>query len=273
MRLVKEALGSNVLARQEKLVDLVTASSVVVVAIKLGATTLPWSIRVAASMMLSGWFSVQALLVLLHLNHVDESRMLPILRAARKQQALHDSYVVTVAVNLIVIPTVVYFAYLIARQEGSAIASQQSNAASRLLHAPLWAGQVLSVVVIFASISLVMMGIMAMSITGTFNTKKEVELVIIGLLWLVIVSGLVSVMDKLWDSRNIGSSIVLAPVIWFCLLHPRRRVSTRPPTSSSMKSAVLLLRNLAPCIYVFLFLLYDYDPVGTYKPAWLDYIG
>lgn len=87
LRLLRKALGSNVLAHEEKWVDLVTAFSVIAITVKLAVTTLPWNMYVPAVFMLAGWFFVWLLLYLFHLEEVEESAMIPIVKEAQQHEA------------------------------------------------------------------------------------------------------------------------------------------------------------------------------------------
>ncbi|KAM7187508.1 hypothetical protein V8F20_010957 [Naviculisporaceae sp. PSN 640] len=85
---LRKVLGSNVLAHKEKWVNLVTSFSVLGVAIKLAATTLPWTVRVPAAFFLAGWSSVQFLLYLFHLGELDESSAETVLKTIRLHRQL-----------------------------------------------------------------------------------------------------------------------------------------------------------------------------------------
>jgi hypothetical protein len=64
--LLRKALGSNALAHREWRIDLVTAVSVLLVCVKVVAISGAAVFRVAASLLIMGWLSVQLLLIIFH---------------------------------------------------------------------------------------------------------------------------------------------------------------------------------------------------------------
>ena len=128
-KLLRQALGTNALARQEKWVDLVMAFSALDVTVKLAATTLPWSIRLAAAFMLASWSSVQLLLVCFHLEELEEVSWMPTIHVARRYRDLITHRGVTVAITLAILPILVYFGYV----AGFQITAEKTGTAL-----PLW---------------------------------------------------------------------------------------------------------------------------------------
>ncbi|KAM7208122.1 hypothetical protein V8F06_014948, partial [Rhypophila decipiens] len=91
---LRKVLGNNVLAHKEKWVNLVTSFSVLGVAIKVAATTLPWTVRVPAAFFLAGWSSVQFLLYLFHLGELDERSAGTVLKTIRLHRQLAKDTVI-----------------------------------------------------------------------------------------------------------------------------------------------------------------------------------
>ncbi|KLU84986.1 hypothetical protein MAPG_04020 [Magnaporthiopsis poae ATCC 64411] len=110
---MRDALGRNVLAGQEKWVDLVAIVCMLVVTVKLAATTLPWPIRLAAAFMLADWYLVQLLLYLFHLDDLRGSHMQPIVNAARREQSAFRGAWVGVVTHLVALPVIFYLAYVL----------------------------------------------------------------------------------------------------------------------------------------------------------------
>ncbi|KAK4207844.1 hypothetical protein QBC37DRAFT_454326 [Rhypophila decipiens] len=112
---LRKVLGNNVLAHKEKWVNLVTSFSVLGVAIKLAATTLPWTVRVPAAFFLAGWSSVQFLLYLFHLGELDERSAGTVLKTIRLHRQLAKDTVtqrwMICAVALVVAPPVIWLGY------------------------------------------------------------------------------------------------------------------------------------------------------------------
>ncbi|KAM7182810.1 hypothetical protein V8F33_014003, partial [Rhypophila sp. PSN 637] len=112
---LRKVLGNNVLAHKEKWVNLVTTFSVLGVAIKLAATTLPWTVRVPAAFFLAGWSSVQFLLYLFHLGELDERSAGTVLKTIRLHQQLAKDTVIQCwmicTVALVVAPPVIWLGY------------------------------------------------------------------------------------------------------------------------------------------------------------------
>jgi hypothetical protein len=110
---LSSSLGPAVMARKERWVDLMASVSILIVMVKLAASSLPWSISVVAAwFMVTGWVAVQALLYLVHLRELDDSAARAItLREGRVRQLMGHS-VTACLVHLAVLPPLVYLGYV-----------------------------------------------------------------------------------------------------------------------------------------------------------------
>jgi hypothetical protein len=132
---LKESLGSNALSHSDYIVDVFTLISVIFIAIKLFATTLPTVamaiyIRTAAILMILGWLAVSILLFLLHRRELTDLEMrhaierawgLRFIAEPWKDEAANVSFIPVVTgfiILLVSAPVAGYFGYFLIYGDG-----------------------------------------------------------------------------------------------------------------------------------------------------------
>lgn len=286
---LRKALGTNVLAHREKWVDLVTTFSVLVIMVKLAATTLPWDIRVASVFFLTGWSSIQLLLYLFHLQELEDEAAVPIITTARTHKPDLDNKWVSVMLSVVVALPLVYLGYCAAGIKDMVIyfTRFELSVGAWLLHGPvlcIYAFAFLTASTVICSFPI---PLMAMVVVGTVNAldslgaSKRVEIAGMMIACCATGSFYLAILKKIYDTErgikwmiatidfltSIVASVGVVGLLWTCLFSPKRSESTRSGHQ------IVVLFNTVLALYIFAQLLSAYDPTGTYKPAFLDYLG
>jgi hypothetical protein len=81
---LREALGGNILAHREFLVDVATMISIVTILLKLAFTTMAWEIEVATWLMVAGWIAVQLVLLIAHRRELEDVEVRLAIHIARR---------------------------------------------------------------------------------------------------------------------------------------------------------------------------------------------
>lgn len=274
LRFLRRALGSNVLAHEEKWVDLVTAFSVVVVIIKLAATTLPWDVRVPAAFMLAGWCSVQLLLYLFHLEELEESAMIPIARAARRHKADMGNRWVGIALSGLAAPAVGYLGYnSVPTGDWDNIrdSSSLTSFASDILIISFVGPVGLCAALLLPSVVVALLIFFGLNTCVSQNRALAAAfLAVFGLPFATL--GLIITYpwaNDWWIAASkfiVGASVAL--FLWLQLMIRTRYISE----SQGLSGGVVLFNNLVTLVVLSL-MLSSYDPTGTYKPGYLDVLG
>jgi hypothetical protein len=252
--LLREAFGSNALSRAEILVDIVTISSVMAVILKLAASTLPWTIRIPAIYFLVGWAVIQALLVLHHYKDLDSgTQMNDIVNEARRlinrmpirgtgillnNPAFYSSF-----------PTILYLSVL-------PIAHFRLSTTFHLQASDVFVDEIRPYYIV-----LVLMSILAIKKWTRAAEETPLRLALLGIAGLAFPDRFSHLMAGMF-----GACILLA--IFFAPTSTWESSRLAGFLTHFVRSLHLVVTGLA-----FYYLVAFYNPQGTSKPGWLDWLG
>jgi hypothetical protein len=283
---LRKTLGSNALAHREKLVDLVTTFSVLVVIIKLAATSLPWDVRMPAAFLLTGWSLVQVLLHLFHLCELDESAILLITKKVRSQRESLDGQWIGGVIAGITAISCLYVGYYAGFKNSATSIDGTRGSVYFLLQMPPVIFSMLAILAVIFGPGVIVVGVIILllhrrvqlrSIGGIAFITFTTICVMFGVmsLWLSGDRGLGSTSSKVFMiSVNILSTLGVAVLLWFIHMGPTRyTILYSRPMEHSNDAQLVVSISILMAIYVLVALLYSYDPAGTYKPSFLDVLG
>ena len=304
---LRKILGSNVLAHKEKWVNLVTSFSVLVVAIKLAATTLPWTVRVPAAFFLASWTSVQLLLYLFHIGELDQRSAILVIKAIRlhKHQSLDpraEKYLFGM-ICLVVAGPLVWLSYSagfpntqyleLFGPDGSALKNTTGYSAGHGVY-HFFAIYPFLLTSLFFCIVFLMMTMMIPVFVGTVGLRTwmdskdwESYSTVILVVVLVILGGTIGIgMGDMYliqaalshegTSRVLGVSVGVVSLGWtFVLLLALLLAPSRLPPAvfKGDQMVEFVVANTVITLYLFGELLFTYQSEGTYKPGWLELLG
>ncbi|KAL6406074.1 hypothetical protein AUP68_10635 [Ilyonectria robusta] len=250
----REVLGSNALAQSEIFVHLAALASVALAIIKIFAISLPWKVAIPASFMISGWLSVQALLLLLHgseLGEIGIEEIASLTEDINNHPPLSGSWLFIP--GLAKVPVAAYFATMFTFYRDNRLSWHSIIAA--IIET---AGAIINPIFIPLYILLFVFPVVFLfpiAIASSYITDAEITF-IMKLGWFF------------WDFL----------VLYFSVLTPY----LQPPLSLSLwkvnevavlPKPVAVLINITFIIVLFIAMLDLYNPSETFKPEWLDWLG
>lgn len=279
---------------KQEWVDRMAIVSVLFTSIKLLAIAAPWHVRFAALAMLMDWLAVQALLVLS--SPLFGSSSTPMRRGSvSRHKSLSESLFLGVIFHLVAIPTIVYVSYQISFSLGYPDAATESGYGVIILRRmdqfQSQFAQVLYFILIFPLIlpfSLAMLLAMApivgpsaflmIALTEFISDYFEylVPFPIVLLLGMVFMAAEILVLFRTLPlEEHIGTlaglvcTVALAAFMYLTCVFPSRTFHKK----SNGTTATLVCFSTVLWIYIFYYVLEEYDETGTYKPSWLEYLG
>ncbi|KAK3984620.1 hypothetical protein QBC44DRAFT_374951 [Cladorrhinum sp. PSN332] len=287
--LVKEALGKNVLAQQEKWINILTGFSVLTVALKLTSSKLPWSVRIPALFSMAGWFGIYFVLVCFHAQELEQKHVEEVLSVARKtrRRLKHtfgrpiidcDNFIPLfyfgVTVLLVTWGTSLDFSKAMPLDiEGT---GWNSLLGWEWLWLPLWVlGAVGCALWSLAMVADVV--IIVGAAVYVFFEREWVALLagaatIPIMVWVGVVAGL-PLLANFW---YVGTEILLVcalALLVAALMKPSRNHGFGFSLDWAWMLSFGLYANLFVALYLFAVLLANHDPSETSKPHWLEYLG
>lgn len=312
---LRKVLGNNVLAHKEKWVHIVTSFSVLGVAIKLAATTLPWTVRVPAAFFLAGWSSVQFLLYLFHLGELDESSAGTVVKTIRLHRQLANDTVIHGAmialVTLVVAPPVIWLGYRAGFPTDGNLSTPfgppgfmnstnttlpEVSTAYAIYHTPailpwMMSYMMIALGLLCVALSLIAtLGMLPMGTLGTFQKSLEEDVSgwVIALLTVLFIGvgvgggvGCVKAIEALSQVEGVvrffngligaGTLIATSGLLFGLLIAPCRLLMEKEDEARVQAGFAFFSTLLS--LYLFGELVCNYNSEGTYKPAWLEYLG
>lgn len=292
---VETALGMTVLARKERWTYLMAGFAVLVVLVKLIATSLPRPLRIAAMSMWVGWFAVQSLLCLFHLRELNESAVEPIIAAARRYRSLIGHPYMGWTVRSVVMLAVGYLSYFIGFTLFFPVPGNELGIGIAIVPLPKFEGPLQgdigllrALIYLPVSLPLLIQGTLiplsllsilpagaAIAATMPFEASgwsySFGMFVVCPLVMAVEVYFLefIGIADYLASIFSLLCMLVSMFTLYWAFLFPCRYFHS----GGSTTSAVFVCIGTIIWAYVFAYVVEYYDGTGTYKPVWLDYLG
>jgi len=292
-QLLNSAFGSNALAHRELRIDLVTTASVGLIFVKvLFIKGVPWY-TAAASFTILGWFSVQLLLLIFHIQEMDELDMATSIRSARtidtdlrENSALWDA--IYYCLHL---PMVGYLSYFLTFRLYSVLPGWiQSDADSFLNMIALLTG-------VLTAYSAAIYFLKSVFICITKGVHGVLQFFMSPLLLWISLGSLTYSFKESFEMYGIYKPFFTNPVLDVMVDTVFRKVVTTAwfltilgPVSLGLFFILLCqfdpgvegkknlrrrisLGNAIMTVVVFACYLVTYEPQGTWQPAWIDWLG
>ena len=307
-RMLHEAFGSNALAHREWRIDSVTMASELLITIKaLFVQGVP-AFTVAALFMILGWLGVQFLLLLFHIHELDEQEMASSVRTAHTLNAELKANAATALIfySVLHLPFLCYMSYYFVFGQWNPTLSFFGKIPAVLVSLILAVG---GLVLFFGSIALIIMVPVELVLRIVKRDWKSWEspsvglfpLGVIGLplsLWFVL--GLLGYeQNRTWpawagprkngfepvfgenptmhrivvDGFKWGYDVFWIVVVFAGFLYLFQFTILRKSGATGTDRNRVALGNAAFAGGFAIWYMFLYEPEGTFKPAWTDWLG
>lgn len=293
-RFDETATVRNILPRAERLINISSTVSVIVVIIKLAALTIPSNIRIPAWCMVTSWATVQTLVLMSpshhKLNHIDTSYLA--LRRVKLEETLNNP-VSWAVLPLLFIPLFECLTY-------AAFSTSEVFRINMKLSAKAFTFRLVHLLVLVEPLCwAVLLRIVTPNYTTNPRTRNKsvriiqsatspltklyssVELVVLKLILRSIGTGYIAfspVVASLYAEGSswqfiIASFFIISPCMFCtCVFYSGDLFSWDTKHMESMKY-FFLLSNFSATVLFFVGTMTMYDANETYKPSWIEWLG
>lgn len=284
----------NTLPRTERLIDISSTVSVIVVIVKLAALTIPSNIRIPAWCMVASWATVQTLVLMSpshhKLNHIDTSYLIS--RRVKLEETLNDP-ISWAVLPLLFIPLFECLTY-------AAFSTSEVFRINMKLSAKTFTFRLAHLLVLVEPLC---WAVLLRIVTPNYTTNprkrnksvrkiqsatipltklySSVELVVLRLILRSIGTGYIvfsPVVASLYAEGSswqfiIASFFIISPCMFCtCVFYSGDLFSWDTKHMESMKY-FFLLSNFSATVLFFVGTMTMYDANETYKPSWIEWLG